>query len=60
MTTYGRDQVNGTAEGKVNNPYMPRYEELLSRVNNFSIIESTLRGSFFYTYITNSLDLLFK
>lgn len=47
MTTYGRDQVNGTAEGKVNNPYMPRYEELLSRVNNFSIIESTLRGSFF-------------
>ncbi|CAB4378856.1 homocitrate synthase [Rhizophagus irregularis] len=43
MTTYGRDQVNGTAEGKVNNPYMPRYEELLSRVNNFSIIESTLR-----------------
>ncbi|GBC09579.1 hypothetical protein RclHR1_00090013 [Rhizophagus clarus] len=43
MTTYGRNQVNGTAEGKVNNPYMPRYEELLSRVSNFSIIESTLR-----------------
>jgi hypothetical protein len=49
MTSNGRlYKVNGTTEAKKSNPYMPRYEELLSRVNNFSIIESTLRGSFFY------------
>ncbi|CAG8510416.1 4401_t:CDS:2 [Funneliformis caledonium] len=40
MTTNGIKE-NGVK--KTNNPYMPRYEDLLSRVSNFSIIESTLR-----------------
>jgi homocitrate synthase len=28
------------------NPYAPRYADFLSNISNFSIIESTLRGSF--------------
>lgn len=43
MTSNGYPhKANGTTMAK-KNPYMPHYEDFLSRVNNFSIIESTLR-----------------
>ncbi|CAH1760487.1 615_t:CDS:2 [Entrophospora sp. SA101] len=34
---------NSNSSAIVNNPYTPRYADLLSRVHNFAIIESTLR-----------------
>jgi hypothetical protein len=37
---------NGTDKFTPNeNPYAPKYQDPLSRVNNFYIIESTLRGN---------------
>ena len=54
-TTNGRSNSDKTVYTNANpstviNPYTPRYSDLLSRVSNFAIIESTLRGYLFTIY----------
>ena len=41
---------SGSAHQNQRNPYAPRASDFLSNVSNFSIIESTLRGSSFRFY----------
>ncbi|KAJ3026863.1 mitochondrial Homoaconitase [Rhizophlyctis rosea] len=44
MTANGTNGTNGTANGSSsNNPHAPKYQDSLSRVHNWSVIESTLR-----------------